>query len=133
MGEVAAEEEGEISMKKRLVIPTEDKEGNYLAAHFGRAPYFAAIDVIDDTVKKTVHPNRGEHAGGRGHAHDNVMSLNPDVIIVSGMGPRGIRSFQDRNVAVLRATTREISSILDAYKENKLDELTEGCADAHHR
>ncbi len=133
MGEVAVEEEGEISMKKRLVIPTEDEEGNYLAAHFGRAPYFAAIDVIDDTVKKTVHPNRGEHAGGRGHAHDNVMSLDPDVIIVSGMGPRGIRSFQDRNVAVLRATTREISSILDAYKENKLDELTEGCADAHHR
>lgn len=133
MGEVAAAEEaGETSMKKRLVIPTEDKEGNYLAAHFGRAPYFAAIDVTDDAVKKTVHPNRGEHAGGRGHAHDNVMDLNPDVIIVSGMGPRGIRSFQDRSIAVLCANTTEISSIVEAYKENRLDELTQGCADAHH-
>lgn len=134
MGEVeAVEEAGELSMKKRLVIPTEDKEGNYLAAHFGRAPYFAAIDVTDDGFEKTVHPNKGEHAGGRGHAHDNVMSLNPDVIIVSGMGPRGIRSFQDRNVAVLCANTTEISSIIEAYKENELDELTQGCADAHHR
>ena len=50
-------------MKRRILIPTEDPDGNSVASHFGRAPYFAAVE-IDETgavTEKTVHPNTGEH------------------------------------------------------------------------
>jgi predicted Fe-Mo cluster-binding NifX family protein len=107
-----------------------------VASHFGRAPYFAVYDLDDggSIVEKRVHPNIGEHArGGRGHAHDNVLKFEPSAVIVQGMGPRGIASFQRLNIAVLKANSVLVSDIIAAYSRNELDELTEGCADAHHK
>lgn len=122
-------------MTSRVLIPTEDQDGKTVADHFGRAPYFAVldIDVSGDIQKKDVHPNSGAHRGGGGHAHDNVLSFNPQVVIVSGMGPRGIQSFQDAMVAVLRADSTSVENVIAAYNKGDLSELTEGCADAHHK
>jgi predicted Fe-Mo cluster-binding NifX family protein len=119
----------------RVVIPTEDINGTEIAAHFGRAPYFAVadLDVSGTVIEMNVHPNTGEHSGGKGHAHDNVLRYNPRAIIVQGMGPRGIQSFQSKNIAVLRANSMSVQEIIQAFNQNALQELTEGCADAHHK
>ena len=123
-------------MPNRIVVPTIGQEGlnANLAQHFGRAPYFTAVDLNDKgdvTDVKTV-PNVGEHAGGRGHAHNNILELQPNVIIVYGMGPRGLNTFQSAGIAVLRANANTVSEVIVAYKDDKLQELTEGCQDAHH-
>jgi predicted Fe-Mo cluster-binding NifX family protein len=109
--------------------------GTEIAEHFGRAPYFAIIDLDDNgtTIDMNVHPNTGEHSGGKGHAHDNVLRYNPRAIIVQGMGPRGIMGFQAKNIAVLRANSRSVEELVQAFNQNTLNELTEGCADAHHK
>ncbi|OLS27435.1 MAG: hypothetical protein ThorAB25_20170 [Candidatus Thorarchaeota archaeon AB_25] len=122
-------------MTSRILIPTHDMEGTEVADHFGRAPYFSVIDLDDNgtIIEMKVHPNAGEHSGGRGHAHNNVLKYQPRAVIVQGMGPRGIMSFQSQNVAVLRANSRSIQEIVQAYRRNELEELTEGCADAHHK
>jgi len=119
----------------RILIPTHDLEGTEVAEHFGRAPYFAVIDLDDNgtAIEMKVHPNTGEHSGGKGHAHSNVKKYQPRAVIVHGMGPRGIMSFQSQNIAVLRANSRSIQEIIQAYHQNVLEELTEGCADAHHK
>ncbi len=122
-------------MNRTLLVPTDDPGGSIVASHFGRAPFFTVI-VLDDkgtVVERTVQPNRGEHSGGRGHAHDNVLRFNPDVVVVSGMGPRGLMSFQSHNIAVLRANSQSVDDVIGAYNQNQLEELTEGCADAHHK
>ena len=122
-------------MTIRILIPAEDSRGEELANHFGRAPYFAVIDIDNNgtIIEMNVHPNMGEHSGGRGHAHDNVTRFNPRAVIVQGMGPRGINSFQAQNIAVLRAVSTSISEIVQAFHRNELVELTEGCAEAHHK
>ncbi|TFF86434.1 hypothetical protein EU519_01315 [Candidatus Thorarchaeota archaeon] len=122
-------------MNRRILVPTDDSNGAMVAVHFGRAPFFTVIDLDEKgaVVERTVQPNRGEHAGGRGHAHNNVLKLNPDVVVVSGMGPRGLMSFQSQNIAVLKANSQSVDDIIRAYNENKLEELTEGCAQAHHK
>jgi len=122
-------------MTTRILIPTSNMEATEVADHFGRAPYFAVIDLdVDGTaIEMKVHPNAGEHSGGRGHAHNNVLKYQPRAVIVKGMGPRGIKSFESQNIAVLRASTRSIQEIVQAYHRNELEELTEGCADAHHK
>ena len=124
-------------MTKRIVVPTIGQQGlnDNLAEHFGRAPYFTAVDLDDNgevTNVKTV-PNSGEHAGGMGHAHDNILDLKPNVIIVYGMGPRGLITFQNAGVSVLRANADTVKEVVAGYKEDKLQVLTEGCADAHHQ
>ena len=123
-------------MPNRIVVPTIGQEGlnANLAQHFGRAPYFTAVDLNDKgnvTNVKTV-PNVGEHAGGRGHAHNNILELQPNVIIVYGMGPRGLNTFQSAGIAVLRANANTVNEVIVAYKDDKLQELTEGCQESHH-
>ncbi len=124
-------------MGARVVIPVEDESGlnAQIAEHFGRAPYFAVVELDDNgnvSSVKTV-PNIGEHAGGMGQSHDHIVKLKPNAIIVYGMGPRGLSAFQDAGVAVLRADVNTVTGVVAAYKEDKLQELTEGCHHAHHQ
>jgi predicted Fe-Mo cluster-binding NifX family protein len=120
----------------RVIVPAEDQKGlnARLAEHFGRAPYYAVVD-FDENGKianiKTV-PNVGEHAGGMGYSHDRILEYQPKAIIVYGMGPRGLMTFQSAGVAVLKANANTVGEVVAAYREDKLQELTEGCEHAHH-
>jgi predicted Fe-Mo cluster-binding NifX family protein len=121
----------------RVIVPAEDQKGlnARLAEHFGRAPYYAVVDFDENgevADVKTV-PNVGEHAGGIGFAHDHILEYKPNAIIVYGMGPRGLITFQDAGVAVLKANANTVGEVVAAYREDKLQELTEGCEQAHHK
>lgn len=123
-------------MTDRIIVPTENQEGlnAQLAEHFGRAPYYTVVELGENgevSNVKTV-PNVGEHAGGMGYSHDNILELKPNAIIVYGMGPRGLNSFQGAGVAVLKANANTVSEVIAAYKDDRLQELTEGCEHAHH-
>ena len=123
-------------MPDRIVVPAASQEGlkANLAEHFGRAPYFAVVDLSDNGDIKNVKtvPNVGEHAGGMGYTHDHILGLQPNAIIVYGMGPRGLNTFQSAGVAVLRANAKTVGEVIAAYKEDQLQEITEGCQHAHH-
>ena len=124
-------------MKERIVIPVEDEGGldAQLSGHFGRAPYFVVVELGEkseisglETVK-----NYGEHFGGHGTAFDRIVELKPNAVIVWGMGPRALSNFQNAGVAVLQASANTVREVIAAYKENRLQELTEGCHQARHR
>ena len=123
-------------MPDRIVVPAASQEGlkATLAEHFGRAPYFTVVDLSDNGDIKNVKtvPNVGEHAGGMGYTHDHILGLQPNAIIVYGMGPRGLNTFQSAGVAVLRANAKTVGEVVAAYNEDQLQEITEGCQHAHH-
>jgi len=123
-------------VRARIVVPAVDESGlnAQLAQHFGRAPYFAVVELDEKGEVESVKtvPNVGEHCGGTGHTHNHILELKPNAIIVYGMGPRGLTGFQNAGVAVLRATANTVRELVAAYKEDGLQELTEGCHDAHH-
>jgi predicted Fe-Mo cluster-binding NifX family protein len=120
----------------RVVVPAENQEGLNapLAEHFGRAPYFTVVDLDENKEVSNVKTvaNMGEHAGGVGLTHDNIAELKPNAIVVYGMGPRGLTSFQSAGIAVLKANANKVGEVIAAYKAGKLEELTEGCEHAHH-
>ncbi|MCR4410185.1 MAG: NifB/NifX family molybdenum-iron cluster-binding protein [Candidatus Saccharicenans sp.] len=123
-------------MTKKIIMAVEDQRGlgSRLAGHFGRAPYFALVE-IDERGEiadiKTI-ANFDEHFGGRGHAHENILSERPDILIVYGMGPRGLASMAEAGVTVLKAEGDTVQEVLVAYREKRLKELTEGCDHGHH-
>lgn len=128
--------EGGDRMKARVVVPTVDKSGlnAQLAEHFGRAPFFAVVDLDEkgDVSGVKTMSNVSEHVGGSGLTHDHILELKPNAIVVYGMGPRGLSSFQSAGVAVLKANANTVKEVIAAYKDDKLQELTEGCHHAHH-
>ncbi len=123
-------------MSTKIAIPVEDKNGldSKIAEHFGRAPYYAIVSLDDNKNVKTIEieDNTGEHFGGHGHMHDNLLRLSPNAIITHGMGPRGLIGFQNAGIAVLKAKGQTVKEVVAAYKDSKLEELTEGCQHAHH-
>ena len=122
-------------MTTRVIIPVEDENGQeaQLAQHFGRAPYFAVVDFENGKVSNIkTEPNTGEHLGGTGHPHENLLALKPSVIVAHAMGPGGLKSFQTAGVIVLKANANTVKEIIEAFKQGKLTELTGGCEHAHH-
>jgi predicted Fe-Mo cluster-binding NifX family protein len=123
-------------LPNRIVIPAASQDGlnAHLAEHFGRAPYFAVVDLKDNgEIANVKTVSNVPHSTGRmGQPHEVVLGLQPNAIIAYGMGRRGIGSFQSFGIAVLRANANTVSEVIAAYNENKLQELTEGCHDARH-
>lgn len=123
-------------MKKRIIIPTIDNSGlnARISEHFGRAPYFTVIDLDEqgNVISVNTMPNTSEHFGGRERPKDQILTLNPTVVIVYDMGPRALMGFQEAKVAVLRANTEIVKDIISAFKENRLEEFIEGCHHSAH-
>jgi len=124
-------------MSVRIVIPVVDETGldARLSEHFGRAPYFAVVELDESgqVVNQRTVPNVGEHLGGSGQRADNILQLKPNAIITYGMGPRGLSIYQSVRVAVLRANANTVREVIVAYNMDELKELTEGCHQARHR
>lgn len=121
-------------MIKKIIFPVAENKGldSPLAEHFGRAPYFFLVEVDEagEVISHRLVSNTGEHFGGRGHAHDFILEQKPDYIVVYGMGPRGLASMEESGVTVLKATASRVSDLLQAFREGRLEELSEGCDQA---
>ena len=121
---------------KRIVIPVADNSGlnSRLSEHFGRAPYFMVIEINSkgEILSVEAIPNTSEHFGGFGKPPDRILQLKPTAVVTYGMGPRALNIFQQARVAVLRTNAATVREVIEAYKRNELEELTEGCREARH-
>ncbi len=120
----------------RIVIPVlaEGDLNTQLSGHFGRAPYFAVVDLDEDgsvSDQRTI-ANTSEHFGGVGRRPDRILQLKPDALITYGMGSRALNIFQNARVAVLRTNAKTVRDVITAYNNDELEELTEGCSEARH-
>ena len=119
------------------MLPVEDATGidAKIAQHFGRAPYFAIVELDENqkSPKVTIEPNRSEHMGGApGHSHESFLSLKPDIVIAYSMGPGALNTFLGAGVTVLAATALTVEGNIESFKEGKLKKLAVGCEHAHH-
>jgi predicted Fe-Mo cluster-binding NifX family protein len=129
--------EGGEKLKERIVIPAEDGNGldARLSEHFGRAPYFIVVELNEDGSILNVQAvsNESEHFGGSGRPPDRLLQLKPNAVITYGMGPRALSIFQEAKVAVLKANADTVKEVVEAHRQDRLEELTEGCRHARHR
>ena len=131
---VVEEESRIFKVKKmvKIVIPSMEASGETLAAHFGRAPYFAWYQVENGTVvDKGVVPNESDHFGGVGSPPEKIKSIGGQVVISSGMGIKAINMFQALEIAVLKGNYSSSEENIREFIEGNLAELTEGCLHVH--
>ena len=123
-------------MVEKIVIPVADDKGldAVVSEHFGRASYFASVDIDETGMISNMEfiPNTSEHFGGSGLPPDRIIAMSRGALITYGMGPRAIERFQEAGVAVLKADAGKLGEVLNAYRNNTLEELTEGCRHARH-
>ena len=120
----------------KIAIPIEDlfEEKSVIFPHFGRAPNFAVADVEENGTLSSISyvKNTSEHFGGHGNAMTIVSAVKPDVLVVKGMGPRGLQAFQNMGVSVMTGDANTVGEAITDYRNGKLVELTEGCHEARH-
>jgi len=105
-----------------------------LSKHFGRAPYFIIVELEDVNISNVqAVPNESEHFGGFGLPSERILQFRPNAVITYGMGPRALSIFQEAGVAVLKANADTVKDVVEAYRQDKLEELTEGCRYARRR
>ena len=124
-------------MNVRIVVPVSEEKGidSRLSQHFGRAPFYAFIDLDEkrQVIGQGTIANTSEHFGGEGNPPDRILQLQPKALITYGMGPRALRIFQTAKVAVLRTNANTVREAVTAYNNNELEELTQGCRHAQHQ
>ncbi len=120
----------------KIIIPVDEEAGlrSMVSGHFGRAAYFAIFEKEDLETSSTLKiiPNKSQHTGGRGLPAQNILALNPDIVISTGMGRRVITFFQQARVGVLQCPSGTLEQALTFFNEEKLPELTQGCVHARH-
>ena len=120
----------------RLVYPTDEGIG-YLSkrgAHFGKAKFYTVITLEDGSIKDVqVIPNPGHSGGACSNAVTNILGLNPDALIVGGIGERPALGFSQAGLDVF--VDRASSTVQESIKqflENKLEKLDgRGTCSAH--
>lgn len=85
------------------------------------------MDENNNILSVQVAPNTGEHFSGMGRPADNILKFKPNAIITHGMGPRALSIFQNAGIAVPRANANTVREVIKAYRQDTLEELTEGC------
>ena len=124
-------------MNVRIVVPVSDEKGidAQLSQHFGRAPFYAIIDLDEkgQVIGQGTIANTSEHFGGAGLPPDRILQLKPKALVTYGLGSKALRVFQNVGVAVLRTEANTVREVVRAYNNNELQELTHGCHQAHHQ
>jgi predicted Fe-Mo cluster-binding NifX family protein len=108
----------------RLVFPTNENMG-YLSkrgAHFGKANFYTIITLTNQQILDVeVIENPGHNAGGCGDAITNIMNLNPDALIVSGIGGSPAKGFASKGLDVyFDKDSKTVNDSIDQFLLGKL-------------
>jgi len=120
----------------RLVFPTDENMG-YLSkrgAHFGKAKFYTII-ILEDNKMVDVESveNRGHSTGACGNAVSNIMSLNPDALIVGGIGGSPANGFAEAGLDVYFDTqSATVQQSVEQFVQGLLQKSTgEGTCSVH--
>lgn len=119
----------------RIVFPTNEDSG-YLSkrgAHFGKANYYTIITVQDKHITDVESvENQGHSDSGCGGAITNIMALNPDALVVSGIGGSPAKGFEQVGLKVFYdAISATVLESVNAFIEGRLEAVTTGTCSTH--
>ena len=119
----------------RLVFPTNENMG-YLSkrgAHFGKAKYYTIITLDNKEISDVEVIENTGHSGACSGAVTNIMALNPDALVVSGIGANPARGFQEAGLEVYYdGESKKVQDSIQMFIEGKLQKLASEGTCAHH-
>ncbi|MDY0194849.1 MAG: NifB/NifX family molybdenum-iron cluster-binding protein [Sulfurovaceae bacterium] len=120
----------------KIIFPTDENNG-YLSkrgAHFGKAKFYTIITLENDQIIDVdTKENPGHNSGACANAVMNIMSLSPDVLIVSGIGGSPASGFAAAGLDVYsdQASPTVQESIAEFIKGNLKKINAQGTCSVH--
>ncbi|HHD75295.1 MAG TPA: dinitrogenase iron-molybdenum cofactor biosynthesis protein [Campylobacterales bacterium] len=120
----------------RIIFPTDENMG-YLSkrgAHFGKANYYIIITLTENEIANVeCITNPGHDGGACGNAVTNIMNLNPDALIVGGIGGSPAQGFAKAGLDVYVDTnSATVKESIYAFTNNRLSTIgNQGTCSVH--
>ncbi len=119
----------------RLVFPTNENMG-YLSkrgAHFGKAKFYTVITLDNKKISDVEVVENAGHSGACSGAVTNIMALNPDALIVSGIGANPAKGFYEAGLDVyFDKESKKVQDSIEMFIDGKLTKLqNEGTCTSH--
>lgn len=120
----------------KIVYPTNEDMGFLSArgAHFGKANFYTIVTLKDNRIEDVdVVKNPGHDGGACSNAVSNIMDLNPDALVVSGIGSSPAKGFANAGLDVyFDKTSPTVKDSIEMLLANKLQKLqAQGTCSAH--
>ena len=112
----------------KVMVPLESREGlrSRISEHFGRAPYFAVIDLSGGDIKVDFIEN--PRSQGYTPGEYAVVSGAEYVVIKGGIGVKALQLLRERGVKVVETSGETLEDVIEELKSGKLREYVgEGC------
>lgn len=112
----------------RVVFPTDENMG-YLSqrgAHFGKAKFYTIVTLKESKlIDVECIENPGHSGGACGNAIENIMSLDPDALVVSGIGASPAEGFSKVGLDLyFDKTSLTVEESISIMLEGKLQKST---------
>lgn len=109
----------------RIAVPTMGTRGldELVGDHFGKVPTYTIVDTERDTVE--VIENTSEHMGGTGLPPELMKRHNVHVMLVSGLGIRAIRLFEQLGIMVYTGAGGTVRETLEKFRKGFLPPATD--------
>jgi predicted Fe-Mo cluster-binding NifX family protein len=120
----------------RVVYPTDENMG-YLSkrgAHFGKAKFYTVVTLEDKKITDVEVLENPGHAGGAcGSAVSNIMALNPDALVVSGIGASPAQGFAKAGLDVYYdSESPTVEKSIEKLLKNELKKISgQGTCSVH--
>ena len=119
-----------------IVFPTMKDTGLAAkrGAHFGKASFYTAINVVDGVVKEVnVYKNPGHATGGCANAVTNIQALGCDKLVVGGIGGEPLKKFLAAGIDVFHDEKNEsVEDSLRDFLAGKIAKIDPNHTCGHH-
>ncbi len=104
------------------------RDGDQLAAHFGRCEGYEIVDIADgEVIERQGVPNPGHEPGA---LPDMLSKLDVRCVIAGGMGPMAQELFAQSGIETITGVAGSLNEIIEAFAWGKL--MTDGGNPCHH-
>jgi len=107
----------------RIAVSVESENGleSKVAHHFGRCPYFALVDVVDENIqscKLVANPYYSAHQPGQ--VPGFIKEQGADVMLSGGMGRRAIQFFESYEIQAATGAQGDVQEAIQRYLGGEL-------------
>jgi predicted Fe-Mo cluster-binding NifX family protein len=118
----------------QICIPVIEDRGldSRVSGHFGSAPAFMIVDT-ESLVCRAIGNNNQHHAHGMCQPLAALAGETVDGIVVGGIGMGALMKLQAAGITVFRAEHPTVAQAISAYKEGRLQPVSQdGACAGHH-
>ncbi len=119
-------------MEKVVITAEGDSLDSPLDSHFGRCKYLLICNPESKQVDKAIANGNAEVQGGAGvSTAQMVADLDIKNIVTGNIGPKAFEALNASGIKIFVAQSGSVGNALNAFVDNKLEEVTDASAQMH--